>query len=340
MTIGLAGKVFAQSQYSAFFKKQYTSTTEMANDLAKGKLALVPNIDTLRFINMQLDNWNTQLSAQGVKKDDASIFQIESNFISMEKARPYFYSILTKHCEGVILAWKEGDFLISRINKTTGEVTEFLRKSYDKEIVAALKTKTFSEVSDADGDAGKPNVYGFSLICGNKLTPKKVEQAPQSVVFVPQKQAAPSILAPSYEVVYTPIYDNTPTGSGTGNTYTITNTVNNPAPVVVKDKRNNEMLLMVGMTVVGQLLNTGVQMWSMNQQYKMSQRQFSNYQTVQYYPLPTFTSPLSTPIQGNTGGVQYTPIEGNTGGVVGYTPIQGYNSGVVGYSPIQGYGGQ
>lgn len=338
------GKVFAQnSEHSPFFKKRYSTTLEVANDLAKGKLALVNNMDTLRFINLQLKNWNNQLAARGIQKDDGSTFQLESNFTSMRQARPYFCKILRNYCAEVQLVWKRGEFLVSRVNKKTGEISSLIRANYDGELVATLRTATFdNEISDADGDIGKPDIYGFSLACGNELTPvkkaekvEKVEKVAEKVIHKEEKRA--SIVSVGYEVTYDPIIDKGTFATTTAgnNTYNVYNTVNNPPPPPappVNKHPNRGIFITAAIGII-----TAIVTFFLNRRLQQS------YQPVMYspqvYPYQAPNAPVVTypPIEGNTGTNVYNPpIQGNTGNTVGYNPVQGVTNGTVGYNPIEG----
>src|SRR3989344_2411915 len=192
------GKAFGADSYSAFFTKSYISTSELASDFETGKVALVKNVDTLTFINLQLSNWNQQLSDRKVLKTDGKIFQLSSNFSSMSTARPYFVNILRNHCADNAGGWANGAFTLSRVNKSTGIIAnDWVRASKPGEVFADLDPNTFNEVSQSDGN---PSVAGFSLMCGNKMF-AKVQTPTPTITYTP-----PGPISPGYqEVVYKPI---------------------------------------------------------------------------------------------------------------------------------------
>src|SRR3989338_2153976 len=334
-------KAFA-SNHTAFFTKAYTSTTQLANDLDKGKMALVKNVDTLTFINNLLKGWNTQLVVKKVLDVNGHTFQLPT-FTSIATARPYFSDILRNHCADEQLTWNNGDLLLDRVNKTTGAITsDWLRENKPGEISACLDPNTFNEVDGSDGQY--ETLPWFSLLCGNKYTIKKVTAQPPAIVYTPPGPISPGYYTVGYNPIPNP-YDapvnntGTPTINGSNNNITINNTstTTNRSPTVVKDRRNGEMWVMIGAMVVGQVLTTGIQLWAMDRQYKMSQAQMSNYQQIPgyYYQQPPYIPPYIPPVTPPVTPTYYPPIEGNTGPAI-YPPIQGNTGNTVGYNPIQG----
>lgn len=355
---GLGPKVFAKDAYSAFFAKHYTKTADLANDIEQGKTYLVYNVTELQFINSQLDNWNTQLLVHKVLNTNGKIFQLQKNFTSIVDAKKYFLNILRNHSLDNQLIWSEGDYLLARVNKTTGQFSDdWLRSNNPGEVVVELVPNSFDEVSSSDGEYA--TIPGFSLYCGNRMTPKKIVEPktePERIVY---KEREKEVLVPNPNnsdwgdppKTTTTTTSTTSSGGNVTNNYINTSTTNienpsAPAPVIVKNNQNGQMLLMAGMMVVGQVMGTMLNIWSMKQQYKMMPQQAINYSPVYYLPqsIPV-NNPGFTPIQGFATGNDWAanPIQGNTGGNTWANPIQGginytpnYTPTVNVYDPIQG----
>lgn len=349
----LGSKVFAQkANHSAFFTKHYTKTSDLANDIEQGKKYLVHNVAELQFINLQLDNWNTQLAVNRVLNNEGNIFQLKEKFTSVTEAKTYFIDILRNHCVDNQLTWNNGDYLLARVNKSNGVVTDdWLRANNPNEVVAELVPNSFDEVSSSDGDYA--TIPGFSLYCGNRMAPKKtIEPKAEPAPRIVYKEREKDVLVrnPNNSEWGDPPKTKTTTtsttssgGNVTYNTYnTSTTNVENPAPIIVKNNQNGQMLLMAGMMVVGQVMGTMLNIWSMKQQYKMMPQQAINYSPVYYLPqsIPV-NNPGLTPIQGFATGNDWAanPIQGNTGGNTWANPIQGgtnYTPTANVYDPIQG----
>jgi hypothetical protein len=362
MATALVGKVFAQTQksYTSILRSDvhYYSSSTLAKDIKAGKLKLSNNVTELFWINRTLDRWNAALIDGDVRKPgDTEIFQLSSSFTDLQDARDYIADILSNHCRDFDATFKKGECRIGRaeegrMNTITVDLDRDARAG--EKITMLVPSSFTGKVSKSDGNY--PLIDGFSLYCLNDTEKVKVKKSDPVQSIVKVKEDKPSILSPGNEVTYKGIADNTTattTTTGTGNTYNTYNTVNTPPPPPVDKHPNRGIWAGIGVGVLGTAINFAMNLFMMKQMQRQTVPTITPPAPIYVYQAPPVTpTSTGTPIQGNTGTVDYTPIQGNTGNVgynpiqgatgntVNYNPVQGVTNGVVAYDPVQGATGQ
>lgn len=360
MATALVGKVSAQKSYTSILRSDvhYYSSSTLAKDIKAGKLKLSNNVTELFWINRTLDRWNAALIEGDVRKPgDTEIFQLSSSFTDLQDARDYIADILSNHCRDFDATFKKGEMRIGRaeegrINAITVDLERDARAG--EKITMLVPSSFTGKVSKSDGNY--PLIDGFSLYCLNDTEKVKVKKSSPVQPIVKVKEDKPSILSPGNEVTYKGITDNTTattTTTGTGNTYNTYNTVNTPPPPPVDKHPNRGIWAGIGVGVLGTAINFAMNLFMMRQMQRQTVPTITPPAPIYVYQAPPVTpTSTGTPIQGNTGTVDYTPIQGNTGNVgynpiqgatgntVNYNPVQGVTNGVVAYDPVQGATGQ
>lgn len=272
--MGTGINAFCEDGHTGFFKKSYaptktqTATQQIANDVRSGRLPLEGNVNELSFINLQLNNWNSQASQLRILNNWGGTFQLISNFTKIGEARSYFADIIEFHCFDSL--WQDHlIYKLDRVNARTGAITsDWARENKVGEMFVALDLNTFrDEISAADGYAVFALALpGFSEQCGNKINPEKGNYVP------PPKRNPPANNVPNQNSYddnswrnQNPYYSSNTSGNVTNN-FNIVNEYNNTtttpaapaAPTEVYQGKDNQLVKVAWIAgvayVVGQIV--------------------------------------------------------------------------------------